>query len=69
MPAEIRRTLLQVQITQIEGGQTVPVPTKLITALAIIKNPWFGRGFVENLRPETKAAVDAFLAKQATPMK
>ena len=30
----------------------MPVPTKLITALAIIKNPWFGRGFVENLRPE-----------------
>ena len=52
MPAEIRRTLLQVQTTRIEGGQTVPVPTKLITALAIIKNPWFGRGFVENLRPE-----------------
>ena len=54
MPAEIRRTLLQVQTTRIEGGQTVPVPTKLITALAIIKNPWFGRGFVENLRPEIK---------------
>ena len=52
MPAEIRRTLLQVQTTRIEGGQTVPVPTKLITASAIIKNPWFGRGFVENLRPE-----------------
>ena len=51
-PAEIRRTLLQVQTTRIEGGQTVPVPTKLITASAIIKNPWFGRGFVENLRPE-----------------
>ena len=52
MPAEIRRTLLQVQTTRIEGGQTVPVPTKLITALAIIKNPWFGRGFVENLSAE-----------------
>tara|TARA_B100000780_G_scaffold164914_1_gene115286 strand:+ start:301 stop:627 length:327 start_codon:yes stop_codon:yes gene_type:complete len=24
----------------------------LIAALAIVKNPWFGRGFFENLRPE-----------------
>ena len=52
MPAEIRRTLLQIQTTQIEGGRAVPVPTKLIAALAIIRNPWFGRGYVENLRPE-----------------
>ncbi|NKB27951.1 MAG: amino acid synthesis family protein [Rhodobacteraceae bacterium] len=54
MPAEIRRTLLQIQTTQIEGGRPVPVPTKLIAALAIIKNPWHGRGFVEDLRPEIR---------------
>ena len=30
----------------------MPTPTKLVTAAAIIKNPWFGRGWVENLRPE-----------------
>ncbi|MGB0845772.1 MAG: amino acid synthesis family protein [Thiolinea sp.] len=52
--AEIRRTLMHIQTTHIEGGQTVPTPTKLIAALAIIKNPWFGRGFVENLRPEIR---------------
>jgi len=54
MPAEIRRTLLQIQTTQIEGGRPVPTPTKLIAALAIIKNPWHGRGFVEDLRPEIR---------------
>ena len=32
----------------------MPMPAKLITALAIIKNPWFRRGFVENLRPEVQ---------------
>ena len=48
----IRRTLTQVQMTYEEGGHAVPTPTKLVTALAIIKNPWFGRGYVENLRPE-----------------
>ena len=52
MTTEIRRTLLSVQTTFIEGGKTVDIPTKLIAAMAIIKNPWFGRGWVENLRPE-----------------
>jgi hypothetical protein len=54
MPAEIRRTILNIQTTQIEGGKGVPVPTKLVTAMAIIKNPWFGRGWVEDLGPEVR---------------
>lgn len=54
MPVEIRRTLLHVQDTYIEGGKTVPTPTKLVAALAIIKNPWFGRGWVEDLSPEVR---------------
>jgi len=52
---EIRRTLLNVQTTRIEGDKPLDEPTKLISAIAIIKNPWFGRGFVENLRPEIRA--------------
>jgi len=52
MAVEIRRTLTTVQTTFIEGGHTVPKPTLLVAAMAIIKNPWFGRGYVENLRPE-----------------
>ena len=54
MPAEIRRTLLQIQTTRIEGGKSVPTPTRLIAALAIIRNPWFGRGWVEDLQPEVR---------------
>ena len=54
MPAEIRRTILNVQDTYIEGWKKVPEPTKLVAAMAIIKNPWFGRGHVENLRPEIR---------------
>ena len=49
---QLRRSVLHVQTTFEEGGKTVETPTKLVAALAIIKNPWFGRGFVENLRPE-----------------
>ncbi len=52
MPAEIRRTILNIQDTHIEGWKKVDTPTRLVTAMAIIKNPWYGRGHVENLRPE-----------------
>ena len=55
MSAEIRRTLVQVQTTHREGGRAVPEPTKLYAALVILKNPWFGRGFVEDLSPEVRA--------------
>lgn len=51
---ELRRTLLQIQTTLEEEGRTVETPTKLIAALAIIKNPWHGRGFVEDLSPEVR---------------
>jgi len=52
MAVEIRRTLTTVQTTYIEGGHEVPKPTLLVAAMAIIRNPWFARGYVENLRPE-----------------
>ena len=54
MSVEIRRTLLQIQDTHVEGGKKVPEPTKLVAAVAIIKNPWFGRGFVEDMSPEIR---------------
>ncbi|KRS17889.1 amino acid synthesis family protein [Roseovarius indicus] len=54
MPAEIRRTLLQVQTTYKEGWKEVATPTKLVAALAVIRNPWFGRGHVEDLSPEVQ---------------
>ncbi|NVK61280.1 MAG: amino acid synthesis family protein [Rhodobacteraceae bacterium] len=51
MPAEIRKTLLHVETTRIEGGKAAPVPLKMIAAVAVIRNPWAGQGFVEDLRP------------------
>lgn len=51
MPAEIRKTLLHVEETLIEGGKLAPVPLKMFAAVAVIKNPWAGQGFVEDLRP------------------
>jgi len=55
MTASIRKTLLHVETTLIEGGKAAPTPLKLIAALAVLKNPWAGRGFVENLTPEIRA--------------
>lgn len=54
MPAQIRRTLLRHQTTYEEGGKPVETPTELVAALVIIRNPWFGQGFVEDLRPEIR---------------
>ena len=48
MAVTIRRTLLHVQTTHEEGGKTVDDPTLLVAALAIVRNPWFGRGWVED---------------------
>lgn len=52
MNTVLRKTLLHVETTLIEGGRAAPVPLKLIAAAAVLKNPWAGRGFVENLKPE-----------------
>lgn len=52
MPAVIRKTLLHVETTFIEGGKAAPQPLRLIAAAAVVRNPWAGRGFVEDLRPE-----------------
>lgn len=51
----LRRTILHRQTTFEEGGKPVAQPTRLIAALAIIRNPWFGRGFVADLSPEVRA--------------
>ncbi|HLP70222.1 MAG TPA: amino acid synthesis family protein [Rhizobium sp.] len=53
---QIRKTLLQVETTLVEGGRKVPRPLKLFSAFAVVKNPWAGKGFVEDLKPEIHAA-------------
>ncbi|AAK65085.1 amino acid synthesis family protein [Sinorhizobium meliloti] len=56
MPVQIRKTLLQMETTLIEGGKAAPRPLKLFSAVAVVKNPWAGHGFVEDLRPEIHRA-------------
>ena len=55
MATEIRKTLTWVETVLVEGGRASPAPLKLIAAAAVIRNPWAGRGFVEDLKPEIHA--------------
>ncbi|MEM1078073.1 MAG: amino acid synthesis family protein [Pseudomonadota bacterium] len=55
MAADIRKTLLHVETTLIEGGKAAETPLTLIAAVAVIRNPWAGMDFVENLRPAITA--------------
>ncbi len=56
MAIQIRKTLLQVESVWIEGGRASSQPLTLYTAAAVVTNPWAGRGYVEDLRPEIHAA-------------
>jgi hypothetical protein len=51
MSAQVRKTLLHVETTFIEGGRAASQPLMLIAAAAVVKNPWAGQGFVEDLKP------------------
>ncbi|MBM3597672.1 MAG: amino acid synthesis family protein [Alphaproteobacteria bacterium] len=52
MALTIRKLVTFIDETRLEGGRPANPPLRLIGAAAVIRNPWAGRGFVENLRPE-----------------
>jgi hypothetical protein len=52
MPLVLRKTVTFSETTLIEGGKSAPIPLRLFAAAAVVKNPWAGQGFVENLKPE-----------------
>lgn len=67
MTIQIRKTLLQVENTLIEGGKAAPQPLTMFAAFAVITNPWTGRGYVEDLKPEIHAVAPE-LGKLLTKM-
>lgn len=48
----IRKIVDYVEDTRIEGGRDAARPLRLAACAAVIANPWFGHGFVEDLQPE-----------------
>ena len=55
MDAKVRKIVTYKEETLIEGGRAAPRPLQLFGVAAVVANPWAGRGFVEDLRPEIHA--------------
>ncbi|WNS75787.1 amino acid synthesis family protein [Bacillus sp. DTU_2020_1000418_1_SI_GHA_SEK_038] len=49
---EIRKVYTAIEETRVEGGKQLDKPVKMIAAMLVMKNPWAGRGFVQDLMPE-----------------
>ena len=55
MSFEIRKIVSYVEETFIEGGKATDTPVTMVGLAVVMKNPWLGRGFVEDLKPEIRA--------------
>ena len=51
MDLELRKFTKFVDKTFIEGGKKAKEPVLLVSVAAVFKNPWTGKGFVEDLKP------------------
>ena len=54
MSFEVRKIVTTIEETRVEGGKAADKPVTMVGVAAVIKNPWNGRGFVEDLSPEIK---------------
>ena len=51
---DIRKLVSFIDETLIEGGKAAPRPLRLFAVAAVLRNPWAGQGFVEDLGPEVR---------------
>ena len=51
----LRKIVTYTETTLVEGGRAAPKPLQFFAAAAVLTNPWTGRGFVEDLKPEIHA--------------
>jgi hypothetical protein len=51
---ELRKVVTFDEDIYIEGGRASNPPLRMIGVAAVVKNPWFGQEFVEDLSPEIK---------------
>ena len=51
MILNLRKFTKFVDKTFIEGGKKAKEPVIMVSVAAVIKNPWDGKGFVEDLKP------------------
>jgi len=55
MALKIRKLVSYVEEVRIEGGKDAARPVTTVLVAAVVKNPWAGRDFVEDLQPEIRA--------------
>ena len=55
MHFEVRKVVTTIEELRIEGGKPAAVSITMVGVAYVIKNPWAGKGFVKNLRPEITA--------------
>jgi len=51
---ELRKLVTYDEDTVSDGGRACTPPLRMIAVAAVVTNPWYGRGFVEDLSPEIK---------------
>lgn len=51
---ELRKVVTFDEDIYVEGGRASNPPLRMIGVAAVVKNPWFGQGFIEDLSPEIK---------------
>jgi len=52
MLTDIRKIIAYEEIINVEGGKKAPKELRLVGVAAIVKNPWLGKEFTEDLYPE-----------------
>jgi Amino acid synthesis len=51
---ELRKLVTYDEDTVTDGGRACTPPLRMIAVAAVVTNPWYGRGYVEDLSPEIK---------------
>jgi hypothetical protein len=51
---ELRKLVTYDEDTITDGGRACTPPLRMIAVAAVVTNPWYGRGFVEDLQPEIR---------------
>ncbi|WP_380178466.1 amino acid synthesis family protein [Kalamiella sp. sgz302252] len=54
MHPDIRKTIVTTETIYADGGKAATTPLVMIAAAAVVRNPWAGEGFVEDLAPKIR---------------
>lgn len=52
---QLRKIVTYTEDIRLEGGRVAARPLQLFAAAAVLANPWAGRGYVDDLKPEIHA--------------